>query len=58
MTPMNRMLSDLTDVINEMRVKQTILTPTVTELLSPEDVPSMETIIIEDEPMTADVIER
>ncbi|KAI9873979.1 MAG: hypothetical protein M1830_010338, partial [Pleopsidium flavum] len=57
MAPTDRMLSDLSGVINEMNVKQAILTPTVARLLSPQDVPSMEILILGGEPMTSDVIE-
>ena len=56
MAPTDRMLSNLAGVINEMNVKQAILTPTVARLLSPQDVPSMEILILGGEPMASDVI--
>ncbi len=50
-----RMLSDLAGVINEMGVTQTFLTP-VARLISPEDVPRLETLLCSGEAITADII--
>jgi amino acid adenylation domain-containing protein len=52
-----RMISDLAGVINEMEVTQTFLTPTVARLISPEQVPRVETLLCSGEALTADIIE-
>ena len=56
MASSERSLSDLAGVINEMGVAQTFLTPTVARLISPDDVPGLETLMCSGEPITADII--
>lgn len=51
-----RLMSDLANVMNEMRVTQTFFTPTVARLLSPSQVPTMETLLCGGEPLTTDII--
>lgn len=58
MAPTDEMQSNLPGLINKMRVKQAILTPTVGKILHPEDVPTMETLILGGEPMTKDVVDK
>ena len=52
-----RLMSDLGTVMNEMRVTQTFFTPTVARLLSPSQVPTMETLLCDGEPLTTDIID-
>ena len=52
-----RLMSDLGNVMNEMRVTQTFFTPTVARLLSPSQVPTMETLLCGGEPLTTDIID-
>lgn len=54
---MKRLMSDLVDVMNEMRVTQTFFTPTVARLLTPRQVPTMETLLCGGEPLTTDIID-
>lgn len=57
MAPTDKLLSDLPNVIQRLRVKQAIITPTVAKLVKPDEVPTMEKVIIGGEPMRPDVIE-
>jgi amino acid adenylation domain-containing protein len=57
MADSDEMLSNLAGVINKMDVRQAILTPTVARMISPEDVPGFETLILGGEPMTRDIIQ-
>ena len=43
---------NVADVINEMRITWTFLTPSVVKLVRPEEVPSLETLILGGEPLT------
>lgn len=58
MAPSDKMQSNLPGVIQEMSVRQAILTPTVARLFDPAEVPSFETLIVGGEPLTPDVIAR
>lgn len=55
MAPTERLLSDLTRVINEMDVNHSFFTPTVARLLLPEEVPSLKTLTVGGEAVTADI---
>ena len=57
MAPTEKLLSDLVGCINRMKVKQSIITPTVARLFKPEDVPTFETLIVGGEPLAQDVVE-
>ena len=50
--PQNTILSNLSEVINSMRVDQTNLTPTMAGLLHPDDVPTLEILATGGEPVT------
>ncbi|PYH88028.1 acetyl-CoA synthetase-like protein [Aspergillus ellipticus CBS 707.79] len=54
--PSERLLSDLARAINEMDVNHVFLTPTVARLLSPEDVPGLESMTVGGEQLTRDVV--
>lgn len=56
MASSDRLMSDLAGVINEMKATQTFLTPTVARLISPADVPGLQTLICSGEAITADII--
>ena len=56
MASSDRLMSDLAGVINETQATQTFLTPTVARLISPADVPGLQTLICSGEAMTADII--
>ncbi|KAI1053384.1 hypothetical protein LB505_013013 [Fusarium chuoi] len=56
MAPTDVLLSDIAGCINQMDVRQAIITPTVAKLLNPTDVPRFETLIVGGEPLTSDVI--
>ncbi|KAI0920315.1 Nonribosomal Peptide Synthase (NRPS) [Taiwanofungus camphoratus] len=56
MAPMAMMLSDLPGVMTQMRVRQAILTPTVARLITPEQVPTLNRLILGGEPMTSELI--
>ena len=55
MAPTEKMLSNLAGTINDLNVKQAILTPTVAKLIEPKDTPGLETMIVGGEPLTSDV---
>lgn len=56
--PTEELLSDLSGCINKMSVKQAILTPTVSRLINPDEVPTLQTMIVGGESLRADIIER
>ena len=56
MASSDRLMSDLAGVINEMKASQTFLTPTVARLISPTDVPGLQTLLCSGEAMTDDII--
>lgn len=58
MGPTDKVQSDLPGAIQTMAARQSILTPTVAQLLNPEDVPSLKTLIVGGEPLTKVVIEK
>ena len=58
MAPSEKMLSDLAGTINDLDVKQAILTPTVAKLIKPEETPNLKTLIVGGEPLTSDVVEK
>lgn len=58
MGPTDTLQSDLPGAIQAMAARQSILTPTVAQLLNPEDVPGLETLIVGGEPLTKAVIEK
>ncbi|KAF6826568.1 nonribosomal peptide synthase (Bacitracin synthase 3) [Colletotrichum plurivorum] len=57
MAPTDVLLSDITGCINRMDARQSIITPTVAKLFSPDDVPRFETLIVGGEPLTSDVVD-
>jgi len=57
MAPTERLLSKLATVITEMGVTHCFLTPTVVKLLQPSDVPTLATLSVGGEPMSADIID-
>jgi len=57
MAPFERMLSNLADVVNSMKITRLFLTPTVARLLCPEEVPSVEGIYLAGELVTQDLVE-
>ncbi|KAH7370850.1 hypothetical protein BKA65DRAFT_386635 [Rhexocercosporidium sp. MPI-PUGE-AT-0058] len=57
MAPAEKMMSNISGVINQMSVNAAILTPTVAKLFKPEDVPTFVTLIVGGEPLTPDVIQ-
>ncbi|RHZ65493.1 nonribosomal peptide synthase SidE [Aspergillus thermomutatus] len=54
--PSERLLNNLAEVINEMNVNHVFLTPTVARLLSPQDVPKLESMTVGGEQLTRDVV--
>ncbi|KAL8972019.1 MAG: hypothetical protein Q9183_000775, partial [Haloplaca sp. 2 TL-2023] len=58
MAPTEKILSELPSTINQMQVKQAIITPTVAKLVQPEEVPDVEHLIIGGEPLTSDIVEK
>lgn len=58
MAPTEKLLSELPNAINEMRVKQAIITPTVAKLIEPEKVSGLEHLIVGGEPLTSDIVEK
>ncbi|KAF7596857.1 hypothetical protein BBP40_012457 [Aspergillus hancockii] len=54
--PSDRLLNDLPEVITEMNVNHVFLTPTVARLLSPKDVPTLESMTVGGEQLTRDVV--
>ncbi|KAL8883751.1 MAG: hypothetical protein Q9215_008043 [Flavoplaca cf. flavocitrina] len=56
--PTERLLSELLNAINEMKVKQAIITPTVAKLIQPEEVSAVEHLIIGGEPLTSDIVKK
>ncbi|KAJ8120528.1 hypothetical protein ONZ43_g2784 [Nemania bipapillata] len=57
MAPNDRLVSQLADVINEMGVTHSFLTPTVARLLRPREVPSLKSLTIGGEALTDDILE-
>jgi amino acid adenylation domain-containing protein len=51
-----RLLSDLTGIINEMGVDHVFMTPTVARLLDPKTVPTLKSMVVGGEPLTPDVV--
>ncbi|OOF92826.1 hypothetical protein ASPCADRAFT_133220 [Aspergillus carbonarius ITEM 5010] len=58
MAPPDRLLSDLAGVIREVGATCAILTPTVADTLQPEEVPTLQTLILGGEPLTDALIAR
>ncbi|PWY91340.1 nonribosomal peptide synthase [Aspergillus sclerotioniger CBS 115572] len=58
MAPPDRLLSDLTGMIREVGATCAILTPTVADTLQPEEVPTLQTLILGGEPLTDALIAR
>ena len=58
MSPTEKLLSNLAGTINQMGVKQAILTPTVAKLIEPEETRGLETLIIGGEPLTSDIVDK
>ncbi|PWY85083.1 acetyl-CoA synthetase-like protein [Aspergillus heteromorphus CBS 117.55] len=54
--PSEQLLGDLAGAINDMGVNHVFLTPTVARLLSPEDVPGLESMTVGGEQLTRDVV--
>ncbi|KAJ5093145.1 AMP-dependent synthetase/ligase [Penicillium angulare] len=52
----DHLLGDLAGAINDMNVNHVFLTPTVARLLSPNDVPNLESMTVGGEQLTRDVI--
>ncbi|KAJ5689313.1 hypothetical protein N7462_003705 [Penicillium macrosclerotiorum] len=50
------MINDLATCVNKFNVTQLMVTPTISKLISPEDVPSLRTLLVCGEPITPDVI--
>jgi amino acid adenylation domain-containing protein len=57
MAPTEALLSDLPGAINALHVKQAIITPTVAKLITPVEVPTLQTLIVGGEPITRDIVE-
>ncbi|KAF6815312.1 bacitracin synthase 3 [Colletotrichum sojae] len=57
MAPTDVLLSDIAGCINRMDARQSIITPTVAKLFSPNDVPRFETLIVGGELLTSDVVD-
>ncbi|KAM3069752.1 hypothetical protein ACMFMG_010461 [Clarireedia jacksonii] len=57
MAPFERMLANLADVVNSMRITRLFLTPTVARLLRPEQVPGVKGLYLAGEPVTPDLVE-
>lgn len=55
--PNDRLLSNLTEVINEMMVTYAFFTPTIARLLAPKDVPSLRSLTIGGEAVTGDILD-
>lgn len=58
MAPTEKLLSELPNAINEMQVKQAIITPTVAKLIQPEEVSAVEHLIVGGEPLTSDIVKK
>ena len=56
MAPNERLLSDLVGVINEMKVTHSFFTPTVLRLLNPKDVPTLKSLSVGGEALSAEVL--
>ncbi|KAL7629878.1 hypothetical protein AAE478_001401 [Parahypoxylon ruwenzoriense] len=57
MASMESLLSDLNQVVNDMRINRLFLTPTVAKLLQPANVPRVEGIYLAGEPVPQDIVE-
>ena len=57
MAPTDALLSNPSGLINEMNVKEAIVTPTVAKLLSPEETPTLKTLIVGGEPLANEVVD-
>ncbi|EAW13719.1 putative nonribosomal peptide synthase [Aspergillus clavatus NRRL 1] len=57
MAPMESLLSDLAQVINEMQIDRLFITPTVAKLIQPVDVPGVQGLYLAGEPVTPDLVE-
>ncbi|KAI5856762.1 hypothetical protein GGS23DRAFT_588514 [Durotheca rogersii] len=57
MASMESLLSNLTQVVNDMRINRLFLTPTVAKLLHPTNVPGVEGIYLAGEPVPQDIVE-
>lgn len=51
------MIGDLASCVNNFGVKQLMLTPTISKLITPSDVPSVKTLLVCGEPITPEVVE-
>ncbi|KAL1962638.1 hypothetical protein VTN77DRAFT_9352 [Rasamsonia byssochlamydoides] len=49
------LVNDLASCVNKFNVKQLMITPTISKLISPDDVPSLETLLVCGEPITPEV---
>jgi non-ribosomal peptide synthetase component F/aryl carrier-like protein len=56
MAPTDRLMSDLSGVIDEMNVTHSFMTPTVARLISPDEAPSLKTASVGGEPLSDDVL--
>ena len=56
LAPSDRLLNNLAEVINEMNINHVFLTPTVARLMSPNDVPNLESMTVGGEQLTRDVV--
>ncbi|OTA99739.1 hypothetical protein M426DRAFT_16133 [Hypoxylon sp. CI-4A] len=50
------LISDLASAINSSGVKQVMLTPTISKLVSPDEVPNLETLLVCGEPITPELV--
>lgn len=58
MAPTAMLHAELATCINMMQVSGIIITPTVAKLLEPDEVPSLKTLIVGGEAMTADLVHK
>lgn len=50
------LISDLAGYVNHFQVKQLMITPTISKLISPSQVPSLQTLLVCGEPITPEVV--
>ncbi|KUI65976.1 Nonribosomal peptide synthetase 7 [Cytospora mali] len=52
------MVNDLAGCVNHFQVKQLMITPTIARLISPDEVPTLQALLVCGEPITPDVVSQ
>lgn len=53
--PQGSLIEDLAGCVNKFQVKQLMITPSISKLISPEEVPSLKTLLVCGEPITPEL---